>query len=614
MLGYRRREFGPKSRTIPFPENSSGFLYLSSTTDKPQSAWEIRFRVTDGNAPQSFKSGVDLLSPDHKPWYIPLRKLGRKKYAALRELLLRDGLVDDSLFHLRPYNVKQHIQTLDPSRLQPSDHLNLSASSKSNIYNQESAFKVIYTHINKCLVPFPDDARGFLYLHSPAAKPMAMWDIRFRVTDNNLPSSFKSGSDLLYPNGTTWAISLGSLQAHNPQYLALRDLLIREGFDVGALLSKIGFTKKKMAKSSPLIESSLDQRFRVDFQGATTVIFISLNERLRCAFRPMSQKLNPHSGSAWCRFETHSSPGSAQPDQLAIRVLEMITPVTVSKPELAHRVPMPREGELVMRILISTQESPFYVAYTSLKRRHVHFPDDACGFLYLHSPAAEPKAMWEIRFRVTDNNCPSSFKSGSDLLFPNLTPWAISLGSLQARHPEYLPLRDLLIREGLDIDALLEKMGATRPKKSTSSPLIDYSLTQRFRVDFDRTIIIVNFISFGGEQLRCAIQHVFDADEPRLKPYSGSAWCRFEAHSSPGSTQPDQLAIRILEMIVPVTVSKPDIAHRVPMPQEGQLIMRYTKRGPGNHQPQTLDLRPWTLNAERTAHPVIQSILRDAAT
>ncbi|KZP33899.1 hypothetical protein FIBSPDRAFT_990221 [Athelia psychrophila] len=387
-LHYRR----PDSSAIytPFPENSSGFLYLSSTADKAQSAWEVRFRVTDSNSPPSFKSGADLLRPDHKPWHIPVRLLGSKKYAALWELLLQGGLVDDAL----PSKLKQAIQTLNPSRLQSSDHLNLSGSA---------------------------------------------------------------------------------------------------------------------------------------------------------------------------------------------------------------------------RILIPTQESPFCVAYTSLKRRHVPFPDDARGFLYLHSPAAEPKAMWEIRFRVTDNNCPSSL-SGSDLLFPNLTPWAISLGSLQARHPEYLPLRDLLIREGLDIDALLEKMGATRPKKSTSSPLIDYSLTQRFRVDFDRTIIIVNFISFGGEQLRCAIQHVFDADEPRLKPYSGSAWCRFEAHSSPGSTQPDQLAIRILEMIVPVTVSKPDIAHRVPMPQEGQLIMSYTKRGPGNHQPLTLDPRRYTLNAETTAHPVIQSILRDAAT
>ncbi|KZP27440.1 hypothetical protein FIBSPDRAFT_1040263 [Athelia psychrophila] len=238
--------------------------------------------------------------------------------------------------------------------------------------------------------------------------------------------------------------------------------------------------------------------------------------------------------------------------------------------------------------------------YTHVNKCRVPFPDDARGFIYLHSPAAEPMVMWEIRFRVTDNNFPSSFKSGSDLLYPNLTPWAISLGSLQAHNPEYLPLRDLLIREGLDVDALLDKIG-------------------RFRVDFQSASIIAVFVSSGGEQLQYAIQGVFNVTHHlRLSPYSGSAWCRFEAHSSPGSTQPDQLAICILEMITPVTVSNPKFVGRIPMPQEGKLVMKYTKCGPKNGkpggQPLTLDPRPWTLNAQTTAHPVIQAILRDAAT
>ncbi|KZP27439.1 hypothetical protein FIBSPDRAFT_818645, partial [Athelia psychrophila] len=83
-----------------FPKNSSGFLYLSSTTDKPQSAWEIRFRVTGSNAPRSFKSGADLLRPNHKPWHIPVRSLGNKQYTALWELLLQGGLVDGALVRL----------------------------------------------------------------------------------------------------------------------------------------------------------------------------------------------------------------------------------------------------------------------------------------------------------------------------------------------------------------------------------------------------------------------------------------------------------------------------------------------------------------------------------
>ncbi|KZP33730.1 hypothetical protein FIBSPDRAFT_1035743 [Athelia psychrophila] len=355
-LRYSRSQLEPSPTHTPFPENSSGFLYLSSSPGKPQSAWEIRFRVTDGNAPQSFESGADLLCPDHKPWRIPLRALGTKKYPALRELLLRDGLVNHALLHLKPYNFKQHIQTLDPSRLQPSDHLNLSGAPTAGIYVRESACRITYTEKNRLLVPFPDNARGFLYLHSPTAGSKAMWEIRFRVTDSNCPSTFKAGSDLVYPNKTTWAISLGSLRARRPEYAPLRNLLIREGLDVDALLGDTGFTKKKKATSRPLIDHTLAQRFRMDFQTCIfTPAFISsgvglLEFNIQRVFDVMNtRRLSPYSGSAWCRFEAHSSPGSAQPDQLGIRILEMITPVTVSNPEFAHRIPVPQEGRLVMK-------------------------------------------------------------------------------------------------------------------------------------------------------------------------------------------------------------------------------------------------------------------------
>ncbi|KZP22827.1 hypothetical protein FIBSPDRAFT_930975 [Athelia psychrophila] len=357
MLSYfRRRLDRQRQQCIPFPENSSGFLYLSSPADVPQSAWQIRFRVTDSNSLQSFKSGADLLRPDQKPWHILARSLGSKDHAALWELLLQDGLVDDTLLHLRPSKLKQCIQTLDPSKLQPSDHLNLSGSPKLTISIQESAFVVAYTAINRHAAPFPDDARGFLYFHSRAA------EIRFRVTDNNCPSSFKSGSDLVYPNKTVWAISLASLTPRNRGYTALRDLLIREGLDVDAVLEKIEVTKTKRSTSKPLIDPSLAQRFRLDFQSVNmSPIFFSLGgEQLSCDIVDLfhfvkQRRWNPYSGSAWCRFEPHPSPGSTQPDRLAIRILEMITPVTISHPEIAHHIPVPQEGKLIMKY---TQREP----------------------------------------------------------------------------------------------------------------------------------------------------------------------------------------------------------------------------------------------------------------
>lgn len=93
QLAYKHLD----SKHLPFPPGSSGFLYLSSCADKPQSAWQIRFRVTENDTPQSFKLGADLLLPDQRPWSVLLRHLGSKKHSALWELLVQDGLINDAL-------------------------------------------------------------------------------------------------------------------------------------------------------------------------------------------------------------------------------------------------------------------------------------------------------------------------------------------------------------------------------------------------------------------------------------------------------------------------------------------------------------------------------------
>ncbi|KZP33912.1 hypothetical protein FIBSPDRAFT_847075 [Athelia psychrophila] len=72
-------------------------------------------------------------------------------------------------------------------------------------------------------------------------------------------------------------------------------------------------------------------------------------------------------------------------------------------------------------------------------------------------------------------------------------------------------------------------------------------------------------------------------------------------------------------MITPVTVSRPEMEHCVPVPQEGKLVMKCTRREPryrrvGGSRPLTLDPQPWTLTARTTAHPVIQAILRETTT
>ncbi|KZP27519.1 hypothetical protein FIBSPDRAFT_999385 [Athelia psychrophila] len=226
--------------------------------------------------------------------------------------------------------------------------------------------------------------------------------------------------------------------------------------------------------------------------------------------------------------------------------------------------------------------------------------------------------MWKIRFRITDNDSPESFKSGSDLLYPNQTPWFISLAALKPDRKAYLALRELLARDGLDIEYLAGKCIAGLGPISRS---IINSLGQLFHVDFERQAFRLVFVGLGeGSAFQRTISSPFctqtrpkRADDTICQaPYAGSALCCFEAYSSPSSTQPNTLALRIMKMVTPVSTIKPELAYRIPLPQEGDLVMRYTRiqKGTGIGVAKTLDPRPWTLNARTTGHPVVQAILR----
>ncbi|KZP27553.1 hypothetical protein FIBSPDRAFT_928070 [Athelia psychrophila] len=269
------------------------------------------------------------------------------------------------------------------------------------------------------------------------------------------------------------------------------------------------------------------------------------------------------------------------------------------------------------RHMISTPNSNFKLQYMQNYSDSVPFPDPASGFLYLHAPVDEPKVMWQIRFRVTDHASPTSFEFGSDLLYPNQTPWFISMGAMKAHKKQFFQLRQLLIRDGLDMDCLAE--GSIWPKGPNARRFI-HSLGQSFLVDFQHYRLNLVFVGFGADSsFECPIPSPFltnarpnERGWPAHFPYRGSAWCCFEAHSSPDSTQPDTLALRIKKMITPVTTIRPELVQWIPMPQEGELVMRYTRaqKGMSKGAAGTLDPQPWTLDARMTAHPMIQAILR----
>lgn len=94
-----------------------------------------------------------------------------------------------------------------------------------------------------------------------------------------------------------------------------------------------------------------------------------------------------------------------------------------------------------------------------------------------------------------------------------------------------------------------------------------------------------------------------------LTLYSGSALCRFEAHSSPDSTDADSLALCVMKIFTPVSTIKPAFTSRIPVPQGGELMTRYTRAQKGMGAARTLYPRPWTLNARATEYPVAQAFL-----
>lgn len=95
-----------------------------------------------------------------------------------------------------------------------------------------------------------------------------------------------------------------------------------------------------------------------------------------------------------------------------------------------------------------------------------------------------------------------------------------------------------------------------------------------------------------------------------LTVHSGLGLFHFEANLSPGSTQPDQLVIRILEMIIHDRQQARDCT------SSSDASGEQAHFGIQKPRTQTWDTRYSSTQAQTTAHPVImiQAILRDAGT
>lgn len=92
-IGYFRR-----SRSLPFPPQTQGFLYWYKEPDAPILASEVRFRITGSPEVGQFSSGQDLRLPEGKVWHISLFDISRyTNFLTLRTVLLNDGLINQEL-------------------------------------------------------------------------------------------------------------------------------------------------------------------------------------------------------------------------------------------------------------------------------------------------------------------------------------------------------------------------------------------------------------------------------------------------------------------------------------------------------------------------------------
>ncbi|KAF7975775.1 hypothetical protein HWV62_8585 [Athelia sp. TMB] len=270
----------------------------------------------------------------------------------------RQSIMRARMRNLIKQYTKRNIQTLIPLRLRSSDYMDLGelTRAEAQIHGFKTFIKYTWSrngHLPRSL-PFPENARGFLYLHAPLDELIATWQIRFRITDSDSPGSFNSGVDLLWPDGTPWFIDVGTPK--DPRWA------------LPAIQERLQYTDVDQPAPDPLIQS-LGQPFRVDFQQKQLKLrFVGPDGRAqyfpqRSPFRVQRTTgypfYNPYTGSAMVCFERYSARTSVlrTGETLVLRILKILTPVVTLMPahtrelsmrELARQLPIPEEGALVM--------------------------------------------------------------------------------------------------------------------------------------------------------------------------------------------------------------------------------------------------------------------------
>jgi hypothetical protein len=126
------------------------------------------------------------------------------------------------------------ISTLVPGRLRTTDLLDLSgqrhALVTANTVPGSACLR--YHHRGEHYVAFPQDTRGFLYLHIPDHAHLAAAEIRFRLAarDSDSPeAAFVRGEDLYVEEEIPWRIPAVMAVQSSAQHVLLAHVLRQDG-------------------------------------------------------------------------------------------------------------------------------------------------------------------------------------------------------------------------------------------------------------------------------------------------------------------------------------------------------------------------------------------------
>ncbi|KAH0585790.1 hypothetical protein H2248_007082 [Termitomyces sp. 'cryptogamus'] len=213
---------------------------------------------------------------------------------------------------------------------------------------------------------FPENTQGFLYYHRDPRLPSITGEIRFRVTNNPNPASFKDGFDLLSPDGELpWSILL--LQSPSP----LRELAIQD-----RLIEPKTIVSRRQNFGRLICLTFLEQPFVLDLQRRKRMAIVTPQEvveksSLRLLFPdPSCPQSSCLTGKLLVSFEQASLVEGVRGDgtSIVMRCLKVLEPI---KPIKGFH-PIPRPGDLLKyasrgQILIREFESPYLKLLPSVK-------------------------------------------------------------------------------------------------------------------------------------------------------------------------------------------------------------------------------------------------------